>query len=73
MVGSVSSANTSQVIQLNQLDRQLNGQVSQRAEQQRERSAATLENLLNNTIENRQQSIRSSTQGMKGTRVDTFA
>jgi hypothetical protein len=74
MIGSVSTnANTTQMIQLNQLDRQLTGMVSQRSEQTRAKSAATVENIINNTIQSRQQAIEVSAQSLKGSRIDTYA
>lgn len=73
MIGSLNNNSNTQMIQLNQLDRQFNGQASQRSEQFRAKSAATIETLLGNAIENRQQAIRSSSQSLKGTSIDVYA
>lgn len=71
-VGVVSSG-TDKMIQLNELGRQLSGQVAQRAQQQRDRADATITAIMNNKIESQQQAVRSAEQSLKGSRVDTYA
>lgn len=71
-IGVVSSG-TNQMIQMNQIDRQLTGQVADRAQQQRQRADATITEILNNRIESQQQAMKSATQNLKSSSIDTYA
>jgi hypothetical protein len=71
-IGVVSSG-TNQMIQMNQLDRQLTGQVADRAQQQRQRADATITEILDNRIASQQQAMKSATQSLKGSSIDTYA
>jgi hypothetical protein len=71
-VGVVSTG-TDKMIQLNELGRQLSGQVAQRAQQQRDRADATITAIMDNKIESQQQALRSAEQSMKGSRINTYA
>ena len=71
-VGVVTSG-TDKMIQLNELGRQLSGQVAQRAQQQRDRADATITTIMNNKIESQQQALRSAEQSLKGSRINTNA
>lgn len=71
-VGVVTSG-TDKMIQLNELGRQLSGQVAQRAQQQRDRADATITTIMNNKIESQQQALKSAEQSLKGSRINTYA
>lgn len=71
-IGSVSSG-TSQMIQMSQLDRQLSGQVSQRAQLQQQRADAAITYILDTKIEAQQQAVKSANQGLKGSRINIYA
>jgi hypothetical protein len=71
-IGPVSSG-TNQMIQMNQLDRQLTGQVADRAQQQRQRADATITEILDNRIASQQQAMKSATQSLQSARIDTYA
>jgi len=61
------------MLQLSQLDRQLTGQVSERAQQLQQRADAAVTYILETKIEAQQQAVKSANQALKGSRINVFA